>query len=381
MDCPPKARTHKSETAKIATRKKIVVKIGTAVLTNAARMIDRSQIMRLGAEAAEAADSGHEVILVSSGAIGCGMGELGLTRRPSTLPHLQAVASIGQAKLMAAYDEAFRQRGYHAAQILLTRQDVDDRERYLNAANTMRALLRMKAIPVVNENDTISVEEIKFGDNDTLASLVALMVKADLFIILSCVEGLCSVTPEGKLGGVIPLVENVSKARSYILPDKSELGTGGMSSKIAAVERVCRAGIEAVIANGKTPGVIGRIIAGQMVGTRFTPSAHPSKGRKLWIGNTRPRGVIVVDAGAEEALKRRGRSLLATGITEISGEFSRGDVVSLTGASGREFARGICNYSSAECRRIKGLRTSEIAKTLGTVPYDEVVHCDNMVIL
>ncbi|HOX38862.1 MAG TPA: glutamate 5-kinase [Candidatus Brocadiia bacterium] len=358
----------------------MVVKIGTAVLTNAARMIDRDHILSLGTQVAELADSGHQMILVSSGAIGSGMGELGMTRRPATLPQLQAVASIGQAKLMAAYDEAFQKHGYHAAQILLTRQDVDDRERFLNAAGTMHALSKMKAIPVVNENDTIAVDEIKFGDNDALASLVALMVKADLFIILSCIDGLCRGAPDGRLCDVVPEIGSIEQAKALILEGKSEMGTGGMSSKIAAIERVGRAGIASFIANGKTPGILARIAAGEKVGTRFNLKAQTSRGRKLWIGSAKPRGAIAVDAGAEEALKRRGRSLLATGITAVVGEFARGDVVSLA-AGGREFARGISNYSSNDCRLIMGLRAGEIEKRLGAKPYDEVVHCDNMMIL
>jgi glutamate 5-kinase len=369
----------------LSKAKKVVVKIGTGVLTTDDGYVDKEQIQRLAGQVVELKKMGYDVVVVSSGAIGSGMGELGLEKRPGTLPELQAVAAIGQSKLISTYDECFKLHGYHAAQILLTREDFEDRQRYLNTCNTIHTLFQMKAIPVVNENDTISVDEIKFGDNDALSALVTNLLNAELLIILSSVDGLYDRCPTAKgKATVIPSVENISdEVKQLAFNLKTQRGVGGMKTKLEAASVVTNAGEAVIIANGRTNGILKKIVQGENVGTLFLPKDEKLASRKRWIGYTiKPKGKIYVDAGAMHALTEKGKSLLASGIVSIEGVFGKGDIVSVCRKEDRAvFARGLTNYSSEELDKIKGSSTIQIPKVLGYKLYDEVVHRDNMVIL
>jgi glutamate 5-kinase len=363
----------------ISKTKRLVVKVGTGVITTREGLLDLQQVNNLSAQLVQLRDNGYEVVVVSSGAIGAGMGELGMKKRPTTLPELQGASSVGQGKLIVAYDNSFKAHGYHAAQILLTREDLEDRHRYLNTSNTISALLRMKVIPVINENDTVSVEEIAFTDNDTLAALITNLLKAELLIMLSSVDGLYK-DPSHK--EVVPVVEEVTEGiEDLAFKSKTDLGTGGMQSKLQAAKVVTGSGEAVIVANGWTPNVLTRIMQGEPLGTLFLPAAERLHGRKRWIGFTlRPKGKIYVDQGASEALCQKGKSLLASGIVLVEGRFERGDVVALC-YNKEEFAKGLSNYSSEELEKIKGQPSSHIARILGTKPYDEVVHRDNLVLL
>lgn len=364
---------------------KIVVKIGTGVLTTEDGYVDKKQIQRLAEQVVELKKMGYDVVVVSSGAIGSGMGELGIEKRPGTLPELQAVAAIGQSKLISVYDDCFKLHGYHAAQILLTREDFEDRQRYLNTCNTIHTLFQLNAIPVVNENDTISVDEIKFGDNDALSALVTNLLNAELLIILSSVDGLYDKFPTGKSkAAVIPVVENVSdEVRQLAFDFKTKRGVGGMQTKLDAASVVTNAGEAMIIANGRADGVLKKIVQGAHIGTLFLPKEEKMTSRKRWIGYTiKPKGTICVDDGAMHALTEKGKSLLASGIVSVEGVFHKGDTISICGkGKGAIIARGLTNYSSEEIERIKGCSTSHIVKVLGYKLYDEVIHRDNMVIL
>ena len=369
----------------ISKVKKVVVKIGTGVLTTDDGYIDKSQTKRLAEQVVELKKMGYDVVVVSSGAIGSGMGELGIEKRPSTLPELQAVAAIGQSKLISTYDECFKLHGYHAAQILLTREDFEDRQRYLNTCNTIHTLFQLNAIPVVNENDTISVDEIKFGDNDALSALMTNLLNAELLIILSSVDGLYDKCPTAKSKAtVIPVVENVSReVKQLAFDSKTARGVGGMQTKLEAASIVTNAGEAVIIANGRMDNVLKRIMQGENIGTLFLPKEEKLASRKRWIGYTiKPKGEVYVDDGAARALSDKGKSLLASGILLVEGTFSKGDIVSICkGEKGVIFARGLTNYSFEEIEKIKGRSTSDIAKILGYKLYDEVIHRDNMVIL
>lgn len=365
--------------------KKVVVKIGTGVLTTDKGYIDKEQIKRLAGQVVELKKTGYDVVVVSSGAIGSGMGELGIEKRPGTLPELQAIAAIGQSKLISTYDECFKLHGYHAAQILLTREDFEDRQRYLNTCNTIHTLFQLNAIPVVNENDTISVDEIKFGDNDALSALVTNLLNAELLIILSSVDGLYDKYPTGKSKAVvIPIVENISdEIRQLAFDLRTKRGVGGMQTKLEAASIVTNAGEAVIIANGRMDGVLKKIVQGENIGTLFLPKEEKMASRKRWIGYTiKPKGKVYVDDGAMHALTEKGKSLLASGIVSVEGAFNKGDTISICGrGNGAVIARGLTNYSSAEIEKIKGCSTSHIAKVLGYKLYDEVIHRDNMVIL
>ncbi|UJS18435.1 MAG: glutamate 5-kinase [Candidatus Jettenia sp.] len=365
--------------------KKIVIKIGTGVLTTDNGYLDKEQIKGLAGQVVELKKMGYRVVVVSSGAIGSGMGELGIEKRPGTLPELQAVAAIGQSKLISMYDACFKLHGYHAAQILLTREDFEDRQRYLNTCNTIHTLFQLNAIPVVNENDTISVEEIKFGDNDALSAMVTNLLNAELLIILSSVDGLYDRCPTAKnKATVIPVVEDVSdEIKQLAFNSKTQRGVGGMQTKLEAVSVVVKAGEAVIIANGRMDKVLKRIVQGEDMGTLFLPKKEKLANRKRWIGFTiKPKGKIYVDDGAMSALTEKGKSLLATGIVSVEGAFDKGDTISICKkGDGAMFAKGLTNYSSEEIEKIKGCSTSSITKILGYKLYDEIIHRDNMVIL
>ena len=377
----PRDELSEKRQALISNVKRIVVKIGTAVLTGPDGVVDQSRIRSLSDQVHELRSRGYTVVLVSSGAIGAGIGQLGLRERPVALPKLQAAAAVGQSRLMALYDDAFAAHGYHAAQLLLTREDFDDRARYVNARNTLWALLEMGAVPIFNENDTVAVEEIKVGDNDMLSVLVAHLVRADLLVLLSNVDGLYR-APEGRAGSeeLLDVVDGVGDSVfDMASAKKSKLGTGGMKSKLGAVKSALEAGEPVIIARGTERDVLLKIMEGGKTGTLFVPSAPRMRGWKRWISfAARARGHIRVDNGAREAVVERGKSLLPSGIIDVSGTFEKGDVVDIEDEEGRPFARGLTNYSSDDVQAIKGLKTRQIEKALGETDFVEVIHRDNL---
>jgi glutamate 5-kinase len=360
-----------------------VVKIGTNVLARPDDTLDLDRIAALTEQLLRIRATGRKVVVVSSGAIGAGIGLLGLPGRPTDLPHLQAAAAVGQAHLIRLYDDCLARHGYRAAQLLLTANDFKQRGRYLNVRNTLHALLEFPVIPVINENDTVSVAEIKFGDNDQLAAMVGNLMSSALLAILSVVDGLYDGPPDDPGSRVIPLVQEWDDSlKGNAVPTKSRRGTGGMSSKLDAVRTATAVGENVVIANGTRPDVLDRILAGDEVGTLFLARQQSVPAWKRWIGFTvRPRGRIVLDDGARAAVETQGRSLLAIGIRRVEGEFGRGEVVSLVDPQGHEFARGLSNYDSRDARLVAGKRSEEIARLLGAVPYDEVIHRDNLVVI
>jgi glutamate 5-kinase len=360
----------------------VIVKIGTRVLTGSDGRLNQDRVVALAEELHDISSAGRKVALVTSGAVGAGMGQLGLTKRPVNLAQLQAVAAVGQCHLIEAYDRGLKKHGRHAAQLLLTAQDLDDRTRYLNVRNTVLALFEFGAIPIINENDTVSVEELKttFGDNDRLAAMVTNLIRAPLLILLSDVDGLFDGPPADPASRVVPTVLRLDASITSLVRDKlTGLSKGGMASKIEAARLATSAGENVIIANGRTPGNLAKILAGENVGTLFLAQGQSIPSWKRWIGFTaQPRGRVTVDAGARRAIEGQGRSLLAIGIVEALGEFQIGDVVALVDPAGSEFARGLTNYTSADVARIKGLKTEQIAAALGQCPYVEVVHRDNM---
>lgn len=361
----------------------IVVKVGTSTLTHSTGKLDLRQMEKLVRDLADLANQGKKPVLVSSGAVGAGVGRLGFTQRPRTLREKQAVAAVGQGILLQMYEKLFAEYGWIVAQVLLTRDDFSDRRRYLNISHTFSQLLEFGVIPIVNENDTTAVEELKFGDNDSLAALVAGAVDADLLIILSDIDGLYNDNPRSN-----PQAERISLIKE-ITPEiealaggaGSALGTGGMGAKIQAAKICTNYGIPMVIANGSEEGVLHRIIEGQEVGTLFLPHENKLRGKKKWIAyGSAIQGQLVIDAGAAKALLSGGKSLLPIGITQVSGTFDAGAAVSVFGPDGRELARGITNYSSTELELIKGKKSGDIEAVLGYKDYDEAIHRDNLVL-
>jgi glutamate 5-kinase len=362
----------------------MVVKVGTRVLTRSDGQLNEERIAQLADELSDVVATGRKVALVSSGAVGAGMGRLGLSSRPTNLAQLQAVAAVGQSVLVEAYDRALRSRGCHAAQILLTAEDLDHRIRYLNARNTILTLFDFGAIPIINENDTVSVEELQttFGDNDRLAAIVTNLIRAPLLVLLSDVAGLYDGDPADPASKVVATVGQLDESVLGMVRDRAGgVSKGGMASKLRAARQATAAGENVIIASGREPGVLRQIIAGHPVGTLVLAQGQPVTARKRWIGFTvQPRGCLVLDGGACEAIEHQGRSLLAIGVVDVVGRFDIGDVVVLRDADGREFARGLTNYGSEDAQKIKGLRTADIAQTLGHCPYDEVIHRNNMVV-
>jgi glutamate 5-kinase len=365
--------------------RKIVIKIGTRVLTKDDGLLDKNRIMELSEQVVKLRLRGFSVVIVSSGSIGAGISALGLQKRPSILPELQAAAAIGQGKLIEVYNECFKKHGYHAAQLLLTRQDFEDRQRYLNTCNTLHSLLSFKTIPIINENDTISVEEITFGDNDILSALVTNLLRADLLILLSSVDGLYTTPPApGTSCRVLSVVDSISDdIKKLAFKQKTKEGVGGMESKLEAANIATGSGEAVIIANGMQSEILSKIMNYDNVGTLFVPYNKKIASRKRWIGFTvKPKGKIYIDGGALSALQKKGKSLLPSGVVKIDGKFVKGDVVSIVDVDGnKEVARGLMNYSDDEVRKVKGLRTSLIKKTLGYKPYDEIIHRDNIVLL
>lgn len=354
------------------------MKVGTRVLTAENNRIDSGVVKSISDDIADLADAGTEVVLVTSGAIGSGLGLLDVPKKGKSLAELQAIASIGQSHLMDTYNEYLGKRGYRAGQILLTQEDLNDRKRFLNIRYTLNALLKYKAVPIINENDSVSTEEIKFGDNDRLSSLVADLADSDLLIILTDVDGLY-----GADGKVISEVDAVTgKVKGLCRGKGCEESTGGMVSKLDAVKNATHAGIPCVIARGKRKGVIKQIVSGEMTGTYFHAAEKPMEARKRWIAfGRKAKGTVFVDEGAIEAIMKKNRSLLPGGIVSVKGDFVQGDVVDITRDGKIVIARGLSNYSAAEIDKIKSKKTSEIEAALGYKDYDEVVHRDNLVVM
>ncbi len=372
------------------TAKTFVVKIGTNVLSDGNLALDPKRITKLAEQVDALRTAGKRVVLVSSGSIGAGMRLLGLSERPKELPHLQAAAATGQAHLIGLYDQAFRRHGYHAAQLLLTTDDFRNRSRYLNIRNTLRTLFEYGSVPIINENDTVSVDEIcpqsrsggKFSDNDQLAAMVMNLLDEPLLVILSVIDGLYDGNPSSPDSRVIPLVEQWDDALfDCVSSDQSSLGTGGMESKLTAVKKAVSVGENVILANGLDDNVLGRIVCGETVGTAFLARGKTIPAWKRWIGFTvTPSGAFVVDAGARKAVVESGKSLLPIGIREIRGEFEMGEVVSILDHQGNEFARGLSNYNSKQASFLKGNRKADIAEKLGSVPFTEAIHRDNLVL-
>lgn len=356
--------------------RRAVVKVGSSTLTGDGGGLDEAYIEDLVRELARARERGVEVLLVTSGAIAAGAARAGIGR-PRTIPEKQAAAAIGQGLLMGHYIQAFGRRKLTAAQVLLTREDISSRQRYLNARNTLFTLLGIGAIPVINENDAVAVDEIRVGENDTLAALVTALVEADLLLLLSDVEGLLD-----RDGQVIPEVTDIAAVLPLAGGPGSGVGSGGMITKLQAARIAARCGAATVIAHGRREGVLCAILDGARVGTYFPPSERKLRGRKRWIAfGARPRGVIVVNEGARRSLLDDGRSLLPAGIVEVRGRFAAGNLVSIQDESGQELARGLTNYGDAEITQIRGLRTDQVAERLGACDFEEVVHRDNLVVI
>lgn len=362
--------------------KRLVVKVGTSTLSHPTGKLNISQMEQLVRELADLRNSGREVILVTSGAQGAGIGKLGLGRKPRTIPEKQATAAVGQGLLMHMYEKLFAEYSIVVAQVLLTREDIMDRKRFLNARNALNALLQFEALPIINENDTIAVDEIKFGDNDTLSALVASLVDADLLIMLTDIDGLYTGDPStDKKAALIPLVRDINGGIEKLAGGSgSSLGTGGMHTKIQAARVAMNSGFPMVIAHGKEEKVINRIVNGEPLGTLFQPKENRLHSKKRWIAfGSSVQGKIFIDEGAQKALTREGKSLLPTGIVRIEGDFDLGNTVGVYFGE-CEVGRGIVNYPSGDIEKIKGRKTKEIAKLLGYKDFDEVIHRDNFVL-
>jgi glutamate 5-kinase len=362
----------------------VVVKVGTNVLTGDDGRLEPERFAHLAGQLARLQQAGKRVVLVSSGAIGAGVGRLALSKRPSDLRQLQACASVGQPFLMRAWETAFAAHGLPTAQLLLTAADFDSRTRYLNIRNTLATLFEYGCLPIVNENDTVSVAEIKVGDNDHLAALVTNLLQAPLLIILSVVEGLFTADPaHDPTARPIPLVEHIdADVMGRAGSTRSTLGTGGMRSKLRAARLATVAGESVILASGRRSDVITAIFRNEPVGTLFLPHATLLPAWKRWVGYTaRPKGWLVVDAGARAALVDKGKSLLPIGVVAVGGAFSKGDVVEIRDPLGVEFARGLTNYPAAVIDKLRGLRSEQVREMLGGTPYAEVIHRDNLVII
>jgi len=368
----------------IKEARRIVVKVGSSLVASRASGLRPERIDHIADDVTSIQKSGREVLLVSSGAIISGIQKLGLASYPKNLPEKQAAAAVGQSRLMWAYEKAFERLGGSVAQILLTHQDLADRRRFLNARHTLTTLLGLAVTPIINENDTVAVDEIRFGDNDTLAGQVAHLVDADLLIILSDVDGLFTEdprkNPDAKL---IPLVTEVTRDIEERAGVTSTFeGTGGMATKIQTAKKVAQFGVPTLITNGTSAGTLRAVFEGAEVGTFVLPGEHPLNSRKHWIAFTlKPKGQLVLDEGAVEALTRRGKSLLPSGVCDLHGDFGPGDAVVCTDPQGKEVAKGLVNFTADTIRRIKGLKTGEIRKVIGLQEYEEVIHRDNLVIL
>ena len=368
----------------LKSARRLVVKVGSSLVTNQGQGLDRAAIARWAAQIAQLRTHSKEVVLVSSGAIAEGMQRLGWTKRPQAMQELQAAAAVGQMGLVQVYETCFREHGLHTAQVLLTHADLADRQRYLNARSTLRTLLALGVIPIINENDTVVTDEIKFGDNDTLGALVTNLIEADCLIILTDQAGLYTRDPRED-----PSAELVRKAKAGApeLEDMcgsagSHIAKGGMLTKVLAAKRAARSGAHTVIASGHEPEVLLRLAEGEAIGTQLVAETMPIAARKQWLADhLQVNGRLVLDGGAMRALVKEGKSLLPIGVKSIEGAFERGAVVACISPEGKELARGLVNYGANEARRILGKPSSEILSVLGYVDEPELIHRDNLVLL
>ena len=368
----------------LTSAKRIVVKVGTSTLTHSTGKLNLLRIEKLARELSDLANQGKQIILVTSGAVGAGMDRLGLKEKPKTIPEKQAAAAVGQGILLHIYEKMFGEYGQIVAQVLLTRADSVNRKRYTNSRNTLMALLNQGVIPIINENDAVAIDELKIGDNDTLSAMVASILDADLLVILSDIEGVYTANPQTS-----PEAELISEIAD-IAPEIEELaggpgslvGTGGMYTKIQAAKIAVNSGVTMVIASGSRDGVVREVLRGSQVGTIFISKENRLQIRKRWLAfGVRVNGKVIVDDGCELALLKGGSSLLAAGITGLEGDFDQGNTISVISKNGRELARGITNYGAEEIKKIMGAHTHEILDILGSKPYDEVIHRDNLVLL
>lgn len=363
---------------------RLVVKVGTSTLTHKTGKFNLGRMERMVRDLADQANAGRQVVLVTSGAVGAGMGRLGIKTKPRTLPEKQAAAAVGQGLLMHMYEKLFNDYGLLVAQVLLTRDDLADRARYLNARHTLSTLLRLGVIPIVNENDTVAVEEIKVGDNDTLSALVAGLVDADVLFLLTDTRGFFTADPEtNKDACLLSCVTEITPEIEALAGGSgSTWSTGGMGTKIQAARLATSFGIPVVIASGLQRGQISAALRGENVGTVFLPREHRTHTRKRWLAYApAAQGQIQVDAGAVRAICKEGKSLLPGGVTSVTGDFDQGAIVCIVDPEGKEFARGMTNYPAAAVGRILGRKTGEIVEILGYKDYDEVIHRDNLIIL
>ncbi len=371
-------------TSLLLDAKTLVVKVGSSLVTNNGEGLDQVAIAAWASQIAELVKNGKQVVLVSSGAVAEGMQRLGWKKRPTAVNELQAAAAVGQMGLVQMYETCFTQHGLHTAQVLLTHDDLADRNRYLNARSTLRTLLDLKVIPIINENDTVVTDEIKFGDNDTLASLVANLIEADALVILTDQHGLYSADPrkdknaqfiQQAIAGTLELEAMAGGAGSSV-------GTGGMLTKILAAKRASRSGAHTVIASGRETDVLLRLAQGELIGTHLQATQMKTAARKQWLADhLQLRGKLTLDAGAVKVLKQDGKSLLPIGVTAVEGSFERGEVVSCCDDLGHEIARGLVNYSAAETARILRKPSSDIEKILGYVDEASLIHRDNLILI
>ena len=364
--------------------RRIVVKVGSSLVTAEGRGLDQAALSRWAEQIADLTAQGKEVVLVSSGAIAEGIARLGWRKRPKAINELQAAAAVGQMGLVQAYESIFRTHGLHAAQVLLTHEDLADRTRYLNARTTLRTLLELRVVPIINENDTVATDEIRLGDNDTLGALVTNLIEADCLIILTDQPGLYTADPRRDPTATLvadahagdPELERMAGGAG------SSVGTGGMLTKILAAKRAARSGAHTVICSGREARVLLRLAAGESIGSQLVARQAPLAARRQWLADhLQLRGSVVLDGGAVRALQEDGKSLLPVGVKGILGEFERGEVVAIVDAGGCEIARGLVNYSSHEARRIAGKPSSAIEAELGYMDEPELIHRDNLVLL
>jgi glutamate 5-kinase len=364
--------------------RRFVVKVGSTLVTNRGAGLDASAIARWAGQVAKLRQAGKELVLVSSGAIAEGMQRLGWKRRPHAMHELQAAAAVGQMGLVQVYESCFRQHGLHTAQVLLTHADLVDRQRYLNARSTLLTLLGLGIIPVINENDTVVTDEIRFGDNDTLAALVTNLVEADYLIILTDREGLYTDDPRRNPRATLIRSAQAGESRLEELAGGtgSTIAKGGMLTKVLAAKRAARSGAQTVIASGNEPDVLVRLAAGEAIGTLLSAQTTPLAARKQWLADhLQVAGRLGLDPGAAKALRSGGKSLLPVGVKSVEGEFERGAVVACLSPEGAEIARGLVNYNAQESRRIAGRASNEIEAILGYIDGPELIHRDNLVLL
>ena len=371
----------KSSRQALTTARRWVIKIGSAILTDNGQGLSHDFIARLASDVIALREQGREVIIVSSGAVAAGLARLGLDTRPSALDELQAAAAVGQSSLVQAYEAAFAPSGYLCAQILLSHDDVKSRDRYLNARATLQTLLDKGVIPIVNENDTVVTDEIRFGDNDTLAALVANLIDADALLMLTDQQGLFNADPRAVSNAtLIQETDAHDTSLDAMVSEGSTLGRGGMVSKLRAARLAARSGALAVIADGREPRVVCHIADGATTGTLFTTEKQPQPARKQWLASLLyPKGQLVLDAGAVKGVSQAGRSLLPVGVTAVTGDFLRGDLVRCVDPDGKEIARGLSNYSAADAKRLLGRASADIEAILGFGGEEELIHRDNLI--